>query len=71
VDYRLLTYSSFPIAHMGQTPAQVPHPMHFSGSIANFPSFGAIAHTGQTPAQVPHPTHFCALILYAIKNSFF
>ena len=64
--------ASGPIAETGQTAAQVPHEIHFCGSITHLPSAPIlIAPTGQIPIHVPQPIHLLLSILYAIFYPFF
>jgi hypothetical protein len=55
------------MASVGQTPAQAPHSVHFSGSIQRVLSFSEIASTGHSLSQAPQFAH-ASLILYAILN---
>jgi len=46
------------MAATGQKLAQLPHFMHFLGSIFALPLTSFIAPTGQIEAQAPQPMHF-------------
>jgi hypothetical protein len=52
-------------ASTGQTPAQVPQPMHAAWSITNLSSPCEMHPTGHSPAQAPQEIHL-SVILYAI-----
>jgi hypothetical protein len=61
-----LSLYSAAIASTGQTPAQVPQSVHFSGSIQRRLSFSEIASTGHSLSQEPQLIH-SSLTLYAIS----
>ena len=57
-------------ASTGQTPAQVPHPIHCAGSILYLSSPSVIQPTGHSAAHAPHLIHF-SVILYAMSFTTF